>query len=211
MSEKIEHPGMIKNQLLVKHGPTGWLIFRLQRFALLGWVLFFVLALVFVAFVFINTFKPVPVLAIDAQGRIIGEFDYMSAEERTDGELIAGAKQFLGNYLSANSKTVFKDYASALNMMSDNLKESKLEEIKKTEYLTKVDQAGSQSYLEYSKNAAVIWRRDKNSAVRLRGKLIIVLLDQQIERPFDITVELTSVPRNSFSTLGIVVNNVKNH
>ncbi len=202
------------NSLLNRHGPSGWLILRLQRYALLGWLAFFLLAGVFVLYVFVERLAPQAVLAVDEGGRVLGQFEYLSPEVRTDQELIAGAMFFIDRYLSVNSATVYHDYSAALNMMSEPLRKQKIAEVKKTGYLTQIDQARSRSYLEYFENArapTILWRRGLQTAVRLRGSMVMIRGDQTIERPFDLTVEMTLIARNTLATQGLVIDAIRNN
>ena len=103
--------------LLNAHGPTGGLIVRLQRYALLGWAVALLLALLLIGFVVLDKVTPTPVLAVDAGGRVLGSFEYLSPQARSDEEVKSAAKHFLQHYLSLNSETIFEDYTVALNMM----------------------------------------------------------------------------------------------
>lgn len=202
------------NDLIRQHGPAGWLVIRLQRYAVMGWLAFITLAIVFVLFVFVDRLTPQPVLAVDEGGRLLGQFDYLNPDERTDPELIAGTLFFIDRYLSVNSATVYNDYAAALNMMSESLRDAKVSEVKSSGYLSQIEHAGSHSYLEFydgERAPSVLWRRDLQSAVRVQGKMVIVMNDTAVERPFDITLELTTVARNRLSTQGIKVDVIRNN
>ncbi len=67
-----------KNNLLKAHGQTGWLIVRLQRYALLGWGLFFVLFFILLGSYFLNMVLPRPVMVVDSEGQYVGDVDSWS-------------------------------------------------------------------------------------------------------------------------------------
>ncbi|KAF0190506.1 MAG: hypothetical protein FD165_2674 [Gammaproteobacteria bacterium] len=202
------------NDLVGQHGKTGWLIQRLQRYAMIGWLAFFALAAVFVGFLVVDKLIPVPVLAVDESGRVLGAFEYLSPTSRTDSELLAGAISFTEHYLSVNSDTVYPDYAAALSMMSEELRRQTLEDVKRTGYLAQVEKTKSRSYVEFyhgDKTPKIVSRRDLDTAVRLQGRLVITMNDQEIERPFDMTVDMTTIARNSLTTAGLVINAIRNN
>jgi len=202
------------NELVKLHGPSGWLMLRLQRYALIGWLAFFLLAIVFVLYIFAGRLAPQAVLAVDEGGRLLGQFDYMSPEARSDQELVAGATFFLERYLSVNSATVYNDYATALNMMQAPLREAKMNEVRTTGYLTQIDKANSRSYLTFSDGAKapqLLERRGLQSLVRLQGTMVIVMTEQTVERPFDVTLEMSTVARNRLATQGLVIDAIRNN
>ena len=75
------------NELLGRHGPTGWLILRLQRYALTGWIAFFLLLAVFILLVFASTLAPKPVVAVNAAGRVLGRMEYLGPDSRSNIEI----------------------------------------------------------------------------------------------------------------------------
>ena len=202
------------NPLLARHGATGGLILKLHRYALLGWLAFFLVSGVFVAYVFTARLSPTPVVAVDAGGRLLGHVEYLNPASRTDAELTASAQYFLDRYLSLNSVTIYDDYAGALNMMGEELRAQKIAELKQSGYLTQVDKAKSRSYLEYTNGEQaphVIARRDLHSSVRLKGRMVIVMDASEVERPFDLTLDMTHVARSSLSTQGVQIDAIHNN
>lgn len=203
-----------RNPLLARHGPTGGLILKLQRYALLGWLAFLTVSIIFVLYVFTSRLAPTPVVAVDAGGRLLGNVEYLDPIARTDQELTASAQYFLDRYLSLNSATIYDDYAAALNMMAPSLRKQKIDELKQSGYLTQVDKAKSRSYLEYDTGEhapQVLSRRDLNSSVRLQGHMVIVMNNSQVERPFDLTLDMHSIARNTLSTQGVEIHAIHNN
>ena len=129
-----------------------------------------------------------------------------------DLKIISGAKYFLDRYLSLNSGTIYNDYAASLSMMSLDLREQKLSEVKNTGYLARIEGAHSHSFNDYSKGrkkAAIIAKQDLLAAVRLRGNMVVTPENgETFERPFDITLEINVVARNTFVTAGIKITNI---
>ncbi|MDH5573278.1 MAG: hypothetical protein OEY89_16065, partial [Gammaproteobacteria bacterium] len=71
-----------RNELMMNHGIHGSLMLKLQRFSVLGWVLFFLLLLANVVVVAIDQIIPEPVIAVDESGRVLGTFEFMDASQR---------------------------------------------------------------------------------------------------------------------------------
>ncbi|MFQ5470971.1 MAG: hypothetical protein ACE5EH_11815 [Gammaproteobacteria bacterium] len=203
-----------KNELLALHGVSGWLIIRLQRYAMLGWLAFFLLAIIFGVYIFFTEIRPVPVLAVDESGKLLGKFEYLSQDYRTDHEVISGAKYFVDRYLSVNSSSIYDDYSQALNMMSEELKQEKLRELKETAYLSQVAKAKSRSFLEYrggEDKPRILWKKEMDYAVSLKGEMVMLVRDQKIERPFDVVLEASIIPRSTLSSHGLKINRIVNN
>ena len=213
-------PPRLTDSGLHAHGKQGWLILRLQRYALLGWALFFLLATTFVIYIFIDKLKPIPVLAVNEAGQLLGQFEYLSPSSRTDDELIAGVKHFHTKCLSVNATSIFDDYAACLNMMNETLRAKKLDEIKQIAYLSQIADARTRSYLVFSEKKdalKILWRDDLNAAIKATGHIVIDQAEntstnkgsRKIKHsPFDITVEIQIVPRTRLSTQGFVVTKI---
>jgi len=187
--------------LINDHGPSGWLIVRLQRYTLLGWLLFFLLSAVFVVYVTIAASRPVPVIAVDESGRVLGSFEYLSPALRTDAEVIDGAKHWLQYFYSLNSNTIFEDYTSALNMMDEPLRQAKLKEVIDLNYLKQIENAHTRSNIEFQK-VNLINRKDLTSVVELSGSIVIDNGSDLIDKPFYIRLGLESVSRSTLGQLG---------
>jgi len=196
--------------LLQKHGPAGSLVLVLRRYALLGWVLFFITAGYHALYVLVKTSQPIPVLTFDSQGRLLGQIDYVDPMQRADNELLADTKYFLIHYLSANSATIYDDAAIALTMMSDELRKKKLEQYKLTNQLKLIEQADVSSRVVFAregeKKPAVIWRRDGKAAVRLGGQ---VRVGKDTENDFFVELTLRLVPRTLENAHGIEVIDIR--
>ena len=187
--------------LINDHGPSGWLIVRLQRYTLLGWFLFSLLSVVFVVYVLVAASRPVPVIAVDESGRVLGSFEYLNPAMRSDLEISNGAKHWLQYYYSLNSKTIFEDYTSALNMMDESLRQSKLKEVIELNYLKKIENANTRSHIEYAQ-VNLMDRKGLFSVVELAGNIIIDNGVDLIDKPFYIRLGLEAVSRSSLGQLG---------
>ena len=208
-------PKMTANELLRQHGPTGWLIRRLQRYAVLGWVLFGITFALYVGQGFLDTLRPQPVLAVDETGRVLGKFDFADATARTPEELVAASMHFLSNYLSLNGETIYEDYATALNLMGDALRERTIAAIKQDGYLARVQQAKTRSRIEFAagdERPTVVERNGLHATVRLRGRLVVYPQEGgHREQPFDTALFVTATPRTSLATSGIQVDAIRDN
>lgn len=193
------------NEILKKHGPAGWLIRRLQLYGMLGWILFFITLGMFFLTSLIRTLAPQPVVAVDEAGRVLGVLEYLRPNSRSDEEIKAASMRFLQLYLSLNSETMFEDYAGAMNMMAPELLKRTQEALKTDNYLARVVQAKSRSWLEFTPGTGIqiIERKNLNAQVRLRGNIVIDGAGGRLSKPFDITLETQAVARNTNNTSGI--------
>jgi len=195
------------NEILKKHGPAGWLVRRLQRYALLGWALFFFVLCMHFLIVLVSSFSPRPVVAVDAAGRVLGSFEYLQPTARSDQEIIAASMRFATLFMSLNSATVYEDYAEAMNMMGPELLGITQQAIKTDNYLARVEKAKARSWLEFAQNNGVriVERRGLNAQVRLTGNIVIDAGTGPVSKPFDITLETEVVARNTSNTSGLLI------
>ena len=195
------------NEILKKHGPAGWLVRRLQRYALLGWFLFFMTLGIHFLIVFASTFSAHPVVVVDESGRVLGALEYLKPTTRTDQEIVAASMRFATLFMSLNSATVYEDYAEAMNMMGPELLGITQQAIKTDNYLARVEQAKARSWLEFAPNngARIVERRGLNAQVRLTGNIVIDAGAGPVAKPFDITLETEAVARNTTNTSGLII------
>jgi hypothetical protein len=196
------------SDLLKMHGPTGYLIRKLQRYALLGWGLFFATLLFHFLVVLVSTLAPRPVVVVDPAGNKIGNIEFLGTSTRSDQELLAAAMRFMRNYQSLNSDTIYEDYAEAMNAMSKELEAATKEALKRDNYLARVAKAKTRSWIEFGIGAqapALVDKRDLEATVRLRGNLIAEGEGGRVEKPFDTTLVLHTVPRTTQNTAGIQI------
>lgn len=200
---------LTENEILRKHGPAGWLVRKLQRYALLGWGLAFFFLFMHFFIVLVSSFSPRPVVAVDSSGRVLGNIEYLNPSERTDDEIIAASKRFAGFYMSLNAETIYDDYAQAMNMMDDELLVATQQALKADNYLARVSDAKARSWLEFDRQdgARIIERRDLAAQVRLVGNIMMDAggKDGVVARPFDITLTTKTVARNSSAPSGIKI------
>jgi len=198
-----------KNDLLKVHGQTGWLIIRLQRYALLGWGLFFVLFFILLGSYLLNMVLPRAVMVLDSDGQYIGDVDFLEPVRRHDDELMSAGKRFLSFYLSMNSETIFEDYAIAMNMMEKPLFDQTKENIQRDGYLARISTARSRSHIEFKQgedSTQLIARKALESSSRYKGVLIIFPSEgPPVESPFDITLFMKAVPSTSLRKSGIEI------
>ena len=199
-------------ELLQKHGAAGSLVLLLRRYALLGWILFALTAAYHGLFVLIKISQPIPVLTFDKEGRLLGNIDYVDPMQRTDNELLGDTKYFLIHYLSANSATIYDDAAIALTMMSEELRQKKIEQYKTTNQLKTIEEADVSSRVVFArddedkKKPTVVWRRDGKAAVRLGGQ---VRIGDEIGNDFFVELTLKLVPRTLSNAHGIEVIDIR--
>ncbi len=201
------------NELMMRHGIQGSLMLKLQRYAVLGWALFFFLLVTNIIIVTLDKVIPEPVIAVDESGRVLGTFEFMDASQRTGDEILAGATYFVRNYVNVNSGTIFEDYSAAVNMMSPQLARATLSEVRRTGYLTAIKEGETDSRIRFAtgKSAPAIIRREGlDATVHLRGDIVVRHTSgKEKATPFDLTVLMRLVPRTTLSTHGLQVVEIK--
>ena len=198
------------NALLRRHGPQGFLLHRLARYALAGWCCFLLSLGAFFLYALIDALRPAPVLAVDRSGRVLGRFEYLSAAERSDAEILAAARYFAERYLSLNSHSIYDDYAAAMTMMDSAQRQRTAEELRQTNYLGKVRRANARSYLEYLEPPELVGRDGDRALVSLSGRMVIYTrADIAAERRFELLLDMRVVPRSSFATAGVQVVDIR--
>lgn len=202
-----------RNDLIMQHGVQGSLLLRLQRYAMLGWVLFFLLLLVNITLVALDRIIPDPVIAVDESGRVLGTFEFMDASQRTPEEILAGARYFVRNYVNVNSATIFEDYAAAVNMMSPQLAKTTLAEVRRTGYLSAIREGETESRIRFARGKdapAIVRREGLDATVHLRGDIVVrYQAGKENVTPFDLTVYMQLVPRTTLSTHGLQITAIK--
>jgi hypothetical protein len=209
MRTKTEKPIKAKaNELLAMHGPTGFLIRKLQRYSLLGWGLFFATLLMHMLIVLVSTFSSKPVVVVNESGQMIWSIDYLKPSTRSDQEILAASQRFLMHYMSLNSETIFEDYAEAMNLMSNDLQKLTKEALKQDNYLARVAKVKTRSRVIFAQGKdgpVILERRGFDASVRLRGVIQIEGATDRIEKPFDTTLQVRAVARNTNNTAGLVI------
>jgi hypothetical protein len=110
--------------------------------------------------------------------------------------------------MSLNSETIFDDYAEAMNLMHSDLQKLTKEALKHDNYLARVAKAKTRSRIIFAqgKDAPVILERhDLDATVRLRGVIQLDGTSERIEKPFDTTLLVRAVARNTNNTAGLVI------
>lgn len=196
------------NELLAMHGPAGFLIRKLQRYALLGWALFFATLLMHMLIVLASSFASKPVIVVNEGGQMVGSIEYLKPSARSDQEILATSQRFMQHYMSLNSETIFEDYSEAMNLMSSDLQKFTKEALKQDNYLARVAKAKTRSrvFFAQGKDApAILERRGLDATVRLRGAIQLEGTSERIEKPFDTTLQIRAVARNTNNTAGLVI------
>lgn len=203
-------PELSTREAIRGHGATGSLLLALRRYHYLGWLFAGALLLYHAGYVLIDQLQPVPVLAVDETGRLLGRFEYLDERSRTSAEYLGGGKGFLTAHLSANSSTVFEDAAAALNMMTPALAEEYEAQYLETGYLNTIAEAQTRSYLRFD-SAELLSQDGGQVLARYAGQRFIIFPEADQERlvnQFDISLELTAAPRTHLGTSGVRVLNI---
>ncbi len=188
---------------------AGSFIQKLQRYAILGWFLFFVVFAVLLGSYFLGAILPKPLLVVDSEGRVMGQIDFLEPVKRLDEEVISGGARFLGFYLSMNSETIFDEYTVATSMMGPDLIEESKRLISEDGYLHKIAVAKSRSHIEFDQEEhppEIIRRDEQEAVVRYQGILTMFHAnDAPVLNPFDITLFMKIHPSTSLRRSGIEI------
>ncbi len=182
---------------------------KLQRFAILGWFLFFIVFAVLLASYFLGVVLPKPLLVVDSEGRVMGQIDFLEPVKRLDAEIITGGMRFLDFYLSLNSETIFDDYTIATGMMGPDLLEESKRLISEDGYLQKIAIAKSRSHIAFDQEEhppEIISRGEQETAVRYQGVLTMFQENNApVQNPFNITLFMKIHPSTSLRRSGIEI------
>lgn len=203
-------PELSTREAIRGHGATGSLLLALRRYHYLGWLFAGVLLLYHAGYVLIDQLQPVPVLAVDETGRLLGRFEYLDERSRTSDEYLGGGKGFLTTHLSANSATIFEDAAAALNMMAPDLAAQYEAQYLESGYLSTIAEAQTRSYLKFER-AELLSQEGGQVLGRFVGQRFIIFPQAEQERlvnDFDISLELAAAPRTHLGTSGVRVLNI---
>ncbi len=184
-----ESPQVRRERTLEKR--NNWMLF----FIILQFVVMAIMAVVFI-------YRPQAPIVIDHEtGQVIG--DYRTSEFRTQEEMINGGIRFVDHLLSLNSTTIRRDQFIAIGMMTDALREARIEYLKSSNLIIKIETAKSTSHLQYDKNE-VIFAKGNKMRVEYIGKIILTDLKKS-SVPFHIIVDLVNAPITKNNTSGVRV------
>lgn len=198
-----------QNSLLMRHGPAGSILFSVYRWAVAGWTLFALAVVLLAVITLAERWSPRPVLVVDSSGRVMGQVVWRKVQD--DRALAGGARRFVEAYLSMNSETVFDDYGYALNLMSDALRRQAIQRIRATGYLAKIRDAHWWSWVEFTSSRSHLWLRRSSDGglVHLAGHIVVIGEARRVEVPFDLIVDVRSVPRTDQDPYGVEIESVR--
>jgi len=164
----------------------------------------FVLILILGVVATLAVIMPKPLIVVDREtGEIIGE--YQTSAYRTNDELLGGAKRFLQYHLSFNADTVYDDFATAMNMMTDELKRKRFKYLKDFNVANEIVKAKSKSTLSFD-TVKIISKNQNVSFVEVKGDLIFLAGSTKDKRvPFHFILTLQNTPVSSLNTSGVKV------
>ncbi len=143
----------------------------------------------------------VPIVIDHDTGEVIG--DYRTAAFRSQEELINGGIRFVDHMLSLNSSTIRRDQLIAIQMMEKSLKEKRIEYLKQTNLIPKIEKAKSTSHLKYDASD-IIFAKGSRMRVEYRGYIVLTNL-KKTQVPFHMIVDLASAPITENNTTGVKV------
>ena len=156
----------------------------------------------FLLMVAIYILTPPVVVAVDSEGRLQETIEYLSADNRSDQEIIIAVKHFLSAKMSLNRDTIYTDMSTSLSMMSHELMEKELDILKKQEAIERIQTSNQRSYLEFTESK-IIHRKNISFIADISGDLVL----SKSKFPFRVQVEGTIVPRSYVNTFGIKIVN----
>lgn len=196
------------NALLSRHGETGSVLRALRRCSLLGWLLFMGVSLGLIFVVAVVAVVPRSVLVVDGAGRVVGQIDWHPTRP-TRAQAIDAAKRFVSEILSMNSATVFDEYAHALNQMAPSLRQRLMADLKKTNYLGRVEGAHLISWVEFDQGVVSVRKvSGATLVITLTGKVVVDTPSGQRLKPFHMAVTVQRVARTPANSAGVEVSDV---
>ena len=192
------------------HGPQSYLINRLSRYGLLGWLLagFFMVSYIVTAVIFIML--PDKVVVVDENGKIIGNIQYSVGLSREMPDFSGPAKRFTQYFLSHNSATVLEDKYLALSMMSEPLRNRWRKTWFEQNVVSEIEKLAVHcDVLIDDKLTSIKEVKDDVYHVNHTGK-IVCGDESRNEIPFNIDFSLASTQITAKNTSGIEVINLFN-
>jgi len=203
----------LEKNVWLRHGPQGILMQRLARYAMLGWGLFGCTALAFCLLAAIAAWRTPPIIAVNREGMLLGHVQWLGAVQRSHSELVAASMRFIEDYLSVNSDTVVPDYVQALDMMAAPFRTVTVRALQKSAYIARVREAHLRSWVSFDKGhkrPRVVGASGPVARVHLSGVVHLALPSGQSRREaFSVMLTVTSVPRRSRDTAGVVIDGVQ--
>lgn len=194
---------------LLQHGPAGWLIKRLQRYAILGWIVAGVVIVLHFFVLTVSAIVPRPVQVVDQAGNLVGNIEYLKQSVRSDQEILAASMRYLTLRLSLNSATIYNDLAEAMNMESPEMQAITKTAITADNYLQRIEQLKSRSWLEFASGSSapvLLDHKGLDAHVRLKGNISVDVGDKNVDpKPFDVTLTVRSAARNTKNTAGLQI------
>lgn len=202
------------------HGPVAKREDRLSSYLRWSIIANIILILLASAISLAAALKPDRVVVVEKNtGRILGE--YRTTAFRTNDELVAATQKFAENFLSLNSRSIYDDYAVALNMMSYELREKRKDYLKRTNLLRKIELSNTRSMLDIKErrvlNVKGIYAKtelsgdiviDQTRNINLGRKNKVVKEDVKLSRSaiqFRLVIDLRMVPVTETNTVGAEV------
>ncbi|MDA8391019.1 MAG: hypothetical protein M0Z76_09875 [Gammaproteobacteria bacterium] len=190
----------------LKHGPQGFLVQRLARHALAGWLLFAASGTLLALESLAVALKSPAVVAVRPGGRILGRIVWRGRAVRPGPSMVRAAVRFVRDYLSANSDTIVHDYAAALAMMSGPLLRRTVKALRATRYLARVRHDRTRSWITLGEGAGrprLVGWSGHTAHVRVAGVLHVVRADgRQIRDPFTVLLSLVPARRSRHNESG---------
>jgi hypothetical protein len=160
----------------------------------------FVLSLVLSAVFFLEILRPTNTVVVDSKtGQILG--DYRTKAYRTDDEIKAATKRFVGCEMSYDSRNIYEDFACALLMMSEEQQEKRLNFLKK-ENLTKKIAEGNLNSRISSIETKILERKGQLVRVSTYG---VIMLNSNVPIKFRQNLTWKQVAVSEFNTSGVIL------
>ncbi|WP_345855765.1 hypothetical protein [Shewanella algae] len=221
------------------HGRIGSLFLKLSRFGIAGWCLSFILFILLIIVVALNTLKQPQVMIVDGDGNFLGYVNFTNSLARTDSEILSSAKKFGSCFWSLNAATITDDVGCALKMsdtmpFNDSLsqRDKYLENLERSNFIAVVRNANNRTSVSFDDNNTYIvdgniTRQRKNEEgelvfdafgspvmdhyvrVVVSGEIVVLGTKKKVKE-FKQELTLRIVPRNSFDHLGVMVSDESN-
>ncbi len=197
----------------LKHGPQGFLVRRLARHALTGWLLFAASGLALTIESLAAVLKSPAIVVASPNGRILGRIRWEGHGVRSNRQMVRAAVRFTRDYLSVNSGTIVHDYASALGMMSGRLLARTVKALRATHYLARVRLDRTRSWLTLGRGPQMphlaAWS-GHTALVRVQGVLHVILANgHEIHEAFGVLLRLVPARRTVRNASGACVTAIR--
>lgn len=182
------------------------LIIKSGRFAIFGWVAFFITLLILLGQNIFYALMPTKVMASE-NGRVIGYVTFDEPRSRSNDDILGDVKVWVARCVSVNKIKIYEDLSICLNHMEPELAEAKILVYDKTGYADAIEKLGCERTNTEYDTAKNTLKRESSGRFEadIYGEVICNDGDKPKSQGFALNISGTLRPKDEQNNLGIKV------